>query len=510
MRYMLFLLTAIWPLFSHAATVNNSGSTAEDSLALTVYCTDSLGNPIAADSFFVLSIGPSGDSIFSEAINAASVRIDSSVMSGYVLYHYRAAVADLDGTGTGVPGAYELTVTAKHNEPRLLNVFHQSFQVIDQDFSSWGDSLGLAAQSSREALDSLHCVLDSLYAVLDSVQAGVDLARISGDAAAANALEAMLDGTGGVDLSLRHIAVTATDNDSAVVLRGSGTGVGLAVHSLGGSPFSQPTKLDLATAFWNLPFAFPLDDGSIGDSLTSPTFVQGGAASLDSTDIAGWVWNTPQENHREPGSFGSYLDATVSGIGSGAGLYRVTLVVMDTTILQVVPFATIVVRNEDQSALLAVGATEVDGTIDLSLDNGTYTVLGAAPGYLFESAYVLDVFGETVDTIPVTRFDPGQPTTPALCRVYAWLTDPSGRPIADAEVAALLPQGMTQSGGALVGPAMVSTTTGSDGYFALDLIPSPNLVPDTTHYEISIAHNGATILRERLLVPDQTTWRLSW
>jgi hypothetical protein len=510
MKRVLIALILLWPFAAVAVTVNNVGTSPEDSLSIIIYCTDSLGNPIAADSFFVLTIGPSGDSLFSERITAASPRIDSSVMDGFVLYQYRAAVADLDGSGTGAAGVYEFAVTAKHNVPLFRNTFHRGFQVIEENPSAWGDSIGLAARSSQQALDSLALVLDSLYAVLDSLQHGIDLARISGDPLAADALEAMLDGTGGVNLSLGHIAVLATDNDSAVVLRGAGTGVGLAVHSSGGSPFSQPTKLDLAASIWNLPFEFPLEAGSIGDSLTSPAFVQGEAASIDSAAIANWIWNTPQANHSIIGTFGSYLDADISGIGGGSGLYSVTLIAMDSSAAQVIPYATLVVRNEQQTALLAVGGTNIDGAVRFALDAGTYTVLGAAPGFVFESSYSIGIFGPTVDTIFVTRFDPGQPLTPALCRVYAYLTDPSGLPVPNAEITATLPEGVTRSGEALVSPGVVSAVTDSAGFFALDLIPSSHLLPDTTHYEISIAYNGATILRERLLVPDQTTWRLSW
>ena len=510
MKYCFLILAFLLPLTAAGGIVNNAGSSPEDSVSLAVYCTDSIGNPIAADSFFVLTVGPSGDSVFAERITTTSPRLDSSVMSGFVLYRYRAAVADIDGAGAGSSGLYQLNVTAKHTSPEFFNTFALSFQIIPENPSAWGDSIGLAARTSHDALDSLAFVIDSLYAVLDSLQSGVNVARISDDAGAANALEAMLDGTGGVDLNLRHIAVNATDNDSAVVLRGSGSGVGLAVHSSGGSPFSQPTKLDLATTFWGFPFDFPFVNGSLGDSLTSPTYVQGEAASIDSAAIADWVWNTPQADHQAAGTFGSYLDANISGLGSGAGLFAVSLIVYDTVLQQVVPHASLAIRNSSQSALIAVGSTSLDGSASFSLDGGLFAVLGAAPGYIFDAAYGLSVSGVTVDTLPVSRFDPGQPPAAGLCRVYAYLTSPAGLPLAEAEISATLPDGAARSGDAIVSPGLVTTATDSTGFFSLDLIPSNHLQPDTTRYEISIALDGATILRKRLLVPDLATWRLSW
>lgn len=54
-----------------------------------------------------------------------------------------------------------------------------------------------------------------------------DAVMVSGDATAADNLEAMLDGTGGVKLSLSQLNIVAASNDSAIVATGSGTGSGI-------------------------------------------------------------------------------------------------------------------------------------------------------------------------------------------------------------------------------------------------------------------------------------------
>lgn len=55
----------------------------------------------------------------------------------------------------------------------------------------------------------------------------VDVAQISGDSAAADNLETMLDGTGGQTLSLGQLNIVATANNDAIVATGSGTGHGI-------------------------------------------------------------------------------------------------------------------------------------------------------------------------------------------------------------------------------------------------------------------------------------------
>lgn len=42
------------------------------------------------------------------------------------------------------------------------------------------------------------------------------------------------------------------------------------------------------------------------------------AATVDSTDVARFVWNTPQSSHTTAGTFGKYLDTEVSGVGGGS------------------------------------------------------------------------------------------------------------------------------------------------------------------------------------------------
>jgi hypothetical protein len=62
----------------------------------------------------------------------------------------------------------------------------------------------------------------------------------------------------------------------------------------------------------------------------------------------------------------------------------------------------------------------------------------------------------------------------------------------------------------VISPSPVNTSSDSTGYFYLDLVPSDSLTPTGTKYEFSISRSDGTILRQRLSVPDSTSWRLTW
>jgi len=74
-------------------------------------------------------------------------------------------------------------------------------------------------------------VYDALVSGSDYLQ--VDLAQVSDDTAAADALETMLDGTGGNKLHLAQLNIVALGNDDAIVATGSGTGHG--INATGGA-----------------------------------------------------------------------------------------------------------------------------------------------------------------------------------------------------------------------------------------------------------------------------------
>ncbi len=153
------VLIYLLPSAIHATGIVGTGSTGEDSVAISVFITDSLGNPSGthADSFFVYVIGPAGDSVAGLAGVAAtsSLHIDSmqTALAGWT-YVYAEAVNVIDGVGR--PGTYELCFCAKDNTPKYIDCARSTFQISAGHLSS--------------QLASITTILDSVLAVLDTVQ----------------------------------------------------------------------------------------------------------------------------------------------------------------------------------------------------------------------------------------------------------------------------------------------------------------------------------------------------
>ena len=230
----------------------------------------------------------------------------------------------------------------------------------------------------------------------------------------------------------------------------------------------------------------------------------------DSTMTAGWVWNAPQSNHTVSGSFGKYLDTEVSGVSSGSGAYSFTIQTFDSGVGLAIPYASVGVRSVDQSSLIAVGRCDNLGRASFNLDADSFLVVASASSYVFGGYDTVVVTGAGVDTIFCDQFDPGAPTFPTLCRVYGHLYTANGVAEEDAAVSAWLPSGVARFGITVISPAPVSTTSDSTGYFYLDLVPSDSLTPVGTKYEFTISRSDGTILRQRLAVPDSSSWRLTW
>jgi hypothetical protein len=228
-------IVLVLPFGPQAGIVHNSGTSSEDSVSFIVYSLDSLGSPIAADSFFVLVHGPNGDSVFAEAITVSSLRLDSSKQSGFSAYVYCAAVADIDGPGA--VGTYSVSIVAKRNSPLRRTPTLGNFQIAGWELDDMGDSAGLAAANSTRALDSLHQLTDSLRAVLDTLQNQDDwisssmdeiLAGLGASGAYTVTLTAfdtcLGEAINGAQIAIRNLAQTTlvavgrTDNDGRLQL----------------------------------------------------------------------------------------------------------------------------------------------------------------------------------------------------------------------------------------------------------------------------------------------------
>jgi hypothetical protein len=197
-------------------------------------------------------------------------------------------------------------------------------------------------------------------------------------------------------------------------------------------------------------------------------------------------------------------------MGSGVGAYAVTIVAVDSSLDQSVSGVGLAVRSLDQSSLIAVGGTDASGRVEFNLDADSFLVAASAPGYIFDAFDTVIIQGAGTDTIRGYRFDPGEPASPSLCRVYGYLYSVSGTPADEATITAYLPKGVMRSNGLIVSPYPVSAVTDSLGYFCVDLVPSDSLVGEDTRYEITISRSDGSILRKRLKVPAAASWQLTW
>lgn len=438
--------------------VNNAGDSSEDSVVVSLVNWDSAGcAPIGADSFWVAVLkAGTNNVVFKDSGTCAMIGVDTVAIAGRTLYYFHRAVADIDGAGS--TGVYDGEFIAKNSTLGLYGCARFSFQVVGWELDEMGDSAALAGRLCDSAIIKA-AVVDSLAAVLDTLQNHdnwVSSFNPSNDAVFLSSDE------------FTEMADTIFGRDSGLFDEG----------------------------YWHK-IAERSDSGA----------VSGGP---DSASVAGWVWNTPYANHAADGTFGGNLDARVSGIGSGSGMYSHSLVTYHAGLQQVVTSVSVAIRNLEQTALVAVGVTDASGQVSFNLDAGKYLAVARAPGYLFTSHDTITVSGAAVDTVFGEQFDPGIPPGVDLCRVYGHLYDLSGNPQKGIKVSAALPSGVVRFDGVIVSPAGIMATTDEDGYFYLDLIPSSLLNPSGVLYEFSISRTDGTILRQRVEVPHVTSWCLSW
>ncbi|HDS00580.1 MAG TPA: hypothetical protein ENO22_14320 [candidate division Zixibacteria bacterium] len=205
------------------------------------------------------------------------------------------------------------------------------------------------------------------------------------------------------------------------------------------------------------------------------------------------------------------LDVPVSSCGAGSGAYPCSLYVFSSADSSALQGISLRFMNSSQTATEAVGLSNSEGLVVASLDEAIYRVWAYKAGIEFEGLpdSVNMLAPSTVDTIWGSGFDPGQPVSPELCRIYGWVFDLSGYAIAGVTVMARLNESPVSHDGSVISPYYRTASTDSTGYWYLDLIPSDNLEP-VCEYEIVIYHDSGRIARKSVAVPDQASWELDW
>ncbi|MFH1893903.1 MAG: hypothetical protein ABIK83_14620 [Candidatus Zixiibacteriota bacterium] len=240
---------------------------------------------------------------------------------------------------------------------------------------------------------------------------------------------------------------------------------------------------------------------------------QSHTSSADTGAIARSVWDDDvvalaDRRIRYADSVGTVLSVP----SSGSGAYACSLYYFNAADSSAIQGVYARVMNSSQTATSAIGITDSDGLVVMSLDDALYHVWSYRVGYIFSPLpdSVVVSAPSIVDSIWATYFDPGSPSSPSLCRVYGWVRDLSGDGITGATVAANVRQSPLRYGSMIISPYFESTVTDTSGYWYLDLIPSGDLDPSTTSYTFSIYYKNGAIAVKSATVPDSTSWVLDW
>lgn len=235
--------------------------------------------------------------------------------------------------------------------------------------------------------------------------------------------------------------------------------------------------------------------GMAADSIGSIT------ASVDSAQIARYVWNTPQTSHTNSGTFGNYLDMNISSVTglAGSGAYTKNIYVVDSTGGADTTLANVkvYVNNTAQNASPYQADTDNNGRAVFNLNNGTYVRFIVSPGF----AQVVDTFAVTgtgSDTLYTYKSTGGRTTVAFQIKKLNGLPWDSAR----IELAlhsynrdSLLRAGDT----IIVGPAnnTLTATASSLGLATVDLFPNSVFTNDSSYYVAIIRDKRRSTLIEK-------------
>ena len=254
------------------------------------------------------------------------------------------------------------------------------------------------------------------------------------------------------------------------------------------------------------------DADSIKDTLNS-LMHSGEPISVDSAQLARSVWDDDivARNGRRIG----WVDTSdiVNSIPStGSGAYACTLYVMESSTAAAVPGASVRALNSSETATAASGEADSNGRLLFALDAAEYHLLPYANGYAFtplpETLTVTT--GGANDTLWATRFDPGEPPLPALCRVFGYVQSLGSNGLSGVTVTASVLTTPLRFGNVVISPYSLSTVTDENGYWYLDLIPCDYLSPSGTVYDFTMYDQSGTVLHRQYVVPIATTSLFQW
>jgi hypothetical protein len=213
---------------------------------------------------------------------------------------------------------------------------------------------------------------------------------------------------------------------------------------------------------------------------------------------------------RKVTTWGGFVDSNKTEQGGIAGANRTwNVYVFDTSGTDTpIPSANVDVQLTNGTVKLR-GTTVSSGLVTFTVTDGSWVLVSQETGYVLNNLSKT-ISGNSTDTVKGFDIQVGTPSSPALCRVFGYVYSVGAIPDDGAGVAAFLPSGVARSGNLIISPFSVSTISDSLGYFFLDLIRSDSLIPSGTMYDFIINRKDGTIVHKRVTVPNQSSWLLQW
>jgi hypothetical protein len=289
-------------------------------------------------------------------------------------------------------------------------------------------------------------------------------------------------------------------------------------------------KEDIATRIWDEDSSDHNISGSYGEVLETR-----GTSNLSSSDNIGINWNDivnkgafnyfsqtsflavdsnrTEKGEQDPDTLANHVwiwsDRTLTS-GTGSGANQVVITTRQSSDSAEISGVQVQILNLNQTSTLGLLSTNASGKAAFALNNDTLLVRMYKPGWIFNTPETLIVSGNTDTVYYADLFNPGSPPSADLCRVYGWIKDIQNLPLSGSKIEASIKTVPLRYQGVIISPYFKSTSTDSDGYWYLDLYPNTQLSPDTTKYEFFIYSTQGTILRLKTIVPEQSSWELSF
>lgn len=452
-----------------------------DTINFPLVCMDTLGRNAAPDSVHVITWyhgEGANDSTYSARSTSPQSEsyVDSINMAGSAYYFFKDIVSDLDASKEN--GPYSGVVALWSQGYPTYNVF--SFIKI--------------ADETKDLANYLIAIKDSIENQDDWIAQQLEVANI--------------DGWNPI-----------TDNDSLVIDLGSLSSAAPDVN-VASVDSGALESADFEDYFLK---DSKIDSGAISESKIAN-------AAFDSAKFSNDYWNAVSNTGGSasvPDSITARVDSILVSLGydastsahdkidnlslSGGGSEPETLIVLSSPDSTLIEGASVVVRTLDQSTVKVDGLlTDVNGRLILELDADSFFVALTHNNYGQTLDTIVVLSGGGTDTLWMSIFDPGQPSSPDLCRVYGWIYDISGIGVEHASITAEIPSEYhpVKYSSIIITPFRKTAESDSTGYWYIDLFPNQLLSKTESEYLFTIEYPSGVIFKTKTAVPDSSSWKL--